>query len=375
MTKPSTPHSSNRTAARPLESATSLLRQEYESWQSLLEAQPAILQRFLETQARTLAETLTQRDLPAQVRFTLPDRLVIEAGSAEQPLPPEFRQQMAGGLMERLTGASVSTALRQRLAELEQSPNRAVSVSAGLLRHATAMQMVHDLLPSGRSVTYMAAEGEAIPTIPVTQALEPESAITEATDAIVEEGRAEAGRGELLVPYVPAARRFYLPQWVAFDDEGRLLVNSVHEAEAHVASMQRFIAVLHAAVSLAPYIVADDVYQQKRYGLLGQLINQGRALARYQTGEIIQTIYRRATAQDLNRGLSLSLPYFDDQTLRLEAHNFEITPAGRVMFVPAFVVRAAREEQAKVAQDTRLSPSTRKHLLAELKLLEEAFDQ
>jgi hypothetical protein len=43
------------------------------------------------------------------------------------------------------------------------------------------------------------------------------------------------------------------------------------------------------------------------------------------------------------------------------------------MFVPAFVVRAAREEQAKVAQDTRLSPSTRRHLLVELRMLEEAF--
>jgi len=44
------------------------------------------------------------------------------------------------------------------------------------------------------------------------------------------------------------------------------------------------------------------------------------------------------------------------------------------ILVPAFVVRAAREEQAKVAQDTRLSPSTRKHVLAELKTLEEAFE-
>jgi hypothetical protein len=43
------------------------------------------------------------------------------------------------------------------------------------------------------------------------------------------------------------------------------------------------------------------------------------------------------------------------------------------MFVPAFVVQAMREEQAKVAQDTRLSPSTRKHLLLELKMIEEAF--
>jgi hypothetical protein len=50
-----------------------------------------------------------------------------------------------------------------------------------------------------------------------------------------------------------------------------------------------------------------------------------------------------------------------------------VIPAGRIMFVAGFVVRAARQEQAKVAQDTRLSPSTRKHLLVELSLLERAF--
>jgi len=58
----------------------------------------------------------------------------------------------------------------------------------------------------------------------------------------------------------------------------------------------------------------------------------------------------------------------------MKLYNFEVIPAGRIMFVKAFVVRAALEEQAKVAQDTRLSPSTRKHLLEELKALEEAFD-
>ncbi|MBI5565128.1 MAG: hypothetical protein HY870_09540 [Chloroflexi bacterium] len=76
----------------------------------------------------------------------------------------------------------------------------------------------------------------------------------------------------------------------------------------------------------------------------------------------------------MNRGLSLSLPYFDDQTLKMELNNFEVIPAGRIMFVPAFVVRAAREEQAKVSEDTRLSASTRKYLLAELKMLEDAFE-
>jgi hypothetical protein len=57
----------------------------------------------------------------------------------------------------------------------------------------------------------------------------------------------------------------------------------------------------------------------------------------------------------------------------MELHDFVVIPPGRIMFVPAFVARAVSEEQAKVAQDTRLNASTRKYLLNELKELEEAF--
>jgi len=45
--------------------------------------------------------------------------------------------------------------------------------------------------------------------------------------------------------------------------------------EAHIASMQRFLDVLFAARSLAPYMIADDEFEKKRYGMLGQLVNQG----------------------------------------------------------------------------------------------------
>jgi hypothetical protein len=164
-----------------------------------------------------------------------------------------------------------------------------------------------------------------------------------------------------------------LPQWVAFDLDGRLLVGSVKEAEAHVQSMQNYVQVLHRASSLAPYMVACDEYQRKRYGILGQLINQGRALAGFKMGEIIQEIRQRAQNGSLNRGLSISMPYFDDQNLEMAELRLEVIPAGRIMFVPAFVVRASRGEQAKVSQDTRLNSSTRKHLLAQLKSLETAF--
>ncbi len=353
------------------------LRQEFEAAAELLQAQPPLTQRFLEAQARQMAEALVQK-LP-QIRFTLPDR-VIGPGSDAQPVavPADQREQSAGGagLFDRFSKTELYKVVRNRLNELEQSPNRELRLSGQLLRFATTHHLVHNLLPAGRSVTYVAAEDEAIPTMPAGGQLEAASAITATTDAIAEEGAsdAEAGRGELLVPYVAYARQFYLPQWVALDDRDHLLVNSINEAEAHLASMQRYMNVLHIALSLAPYIVADEDYQRKRYGLLGQLINQGRALARYETIDIVETIKRRAARHELNRGLSLSLPYFDDQTLKMELNNFEVIPAGRIMFVPAFVVRAAREEQAKVSEDTRLSASTRKYLLAELKMLEEAFE-
>lgn len=351
--------------------AVGYLHGEYLHWETLLAAQPTIVQQFFQAQARQLADTLTQN--ATQARFMLPDLVVLEAGETPTPIPAEFREQLVGGVLNRLIHADLRATLRQRLSELESVPEQAIAVSAGLLRYSTAVHMIHNLLPAGRSVTYVAAEGEEIPTLPVADSSEPASAVTAVTDAIAEEGEVDEGRGELIVPYVPAARRFYLPQWVAFDEEDHLLVNAVGEAEAYLASMQQFMGILHTAVALAAYIIADETYQQKRYGMMGQLINQGRALARYQTHEIIQTIKQRAAARDLNRGLSLSLPYFDDQALAMKRHDFEVIPAGRIMFIPAFVVRAAHLEQAKVGQDTRLSLSTRKHLLVELKVLEEAF--
>jgi hypothetical protein len=374
MARKSQPTNLSGTFPGLADKAVSHLKQEYLSYQELLQLQPPLVQRFLETQASAVAEAVIQN--LSQVRFTLPDRVMIPRDDMEakpSSVPKESREQMTGGLMDRITGTDLRTALRLRLSELEQSSNRAVSVSASLLRHVIVIYMVHNMLPSGRSVHYEVADGEEIPSLPVRGEEEPESAITAPSDAIGMEENEELRRGELLVPYVEAARRFYLPQWVAFDDRGKLLVGSVNEAEAHIASMQRYLSILHAAVGMAPYMVADEVYQRKRYGILGQLVNQGRALARYEVSEIIHTIQKRSASNDLNRGLSLRMPYFNDQTLSMENYNFEVIPAGRIMFIPAFVVRAAQEQEAKIAQDTRLSQSTRKHLLAELSTLEKAF--
>jgi len=353
------------------------LTDEYKRQQALFSAQPAIIQRFLEGQGKQIAEAIV--DGESQVRFSLPDRIVCTIENVEQPalvtIPQNQRAYSAGGFMNRLRKVELYKQLRHALIELEQSPDRAVSVATSLLRHAAVIHMVYNMLPAGRSVRYkLADEGETIPFVPEDDSLEAESAITASTDAIAEEGKTEDGRGDLLVPFVPYARKFFLPQWVAFNENGELLVKSVEQAEAHIKSMQRFMEVLFLAVALAPYVSADDEYSKKRYGMLGQLVNQGRALAIYQTQEITARIKERAAAGNLNRGLSLSLPYFDDQELRLDSTKFEVIPAGRIMFVPAFVVRAVRQEEMKVSQDTRLNPSTRNHLLHLLELLEQAFE-
>lgn len=346
------------------------LQQEYETQKKLFESQPAILQRFLEGQAQFIADALIKKT--AQARFVLPDRVVTQFsqnGKDSTTIIPESERQIR---LRSLISGDVREALLHRLNELEKSTNDGIAVGAGLLRYAAATRMIHNLLPAGRAVIYRACDDELIPTIPVEDN-SPESAITEANDAIAEEG-GQDDRGEVQTPFVPAARKFFLPQWIAFDEEGNLLVGSVKEAEAHVQSMQRYTMILHRALSLAPYISADEEYRRKRYGILGQLINQGRALANFKTAEIISEIKARVEKQSLNRGLSISLPYFDDQNLEMKQTNFEVIPAGRIMFIPAFVVRAVRQEEVKVSQDTRFSPSTRHHLLYLLDLLEQAFE-
>ena len=345
---------------------------EYDRQNAVFELQLPIIQRFLEAQARQIAEAYAKR--AQRVRFTLPDRVIPSEGAEPIMVKPGVREQHVGEFADRLARRDVHETLRQRLTELEQSSDQATVIAANLIRFASATHMVRNMLPSGRVVRYSPGDEDDIPSIPVNTGTEPESAITASTDAIAEEGNDEMGRGSLQVPYVPAARRFYLPQWVAFGDNGELLVNSTKEAEAHIASMQHFLNVLFAARSLAPYMVAEDEFEKKRYGMLGQLVNQGRALANHLTNEIIALIKTRASEQSLNRGLSLRLPYFDDQELRIVTHNFVVIPAGRIMFVPAFVVRAALDEQAKIAQDTRFSHSTRRHLMAELQELTNAFE-
>lgn len=353
------------------------LTKEYKRQQGLISVQPAIIQRYLEAQGKKIAEAIVEGR--SQVCFSLPDRIVFTLENMDQPrlvtIPQNYRAFSAGNLMNRLRKVELHKQLRRSLTDLEQSSDVVVSFATSLLRHAAAMHIVYNMLPAGRTVAYKPAdEGEMIPFVPEDNAIEPESAITVAAGTITAGVKTKAECKGLLVPFVPYARRFFLPQWVAFDENCDLLVKSVEEASTHIKSMQRFMEVLFLAAALAPYISADDEYVKKRYGMLGQLINQGQALAIFHTKEIVALIKQRAASDNLNRGLSLSLPYFNDQELRINTIKIEIIPAGRVMFVPAFVVLAVRREEMKASQDTSLNLSTRLHLLNLLERSRQAFE-
>ncbi|HEY4722796.1 MAG TPA: hypothetical protein VII92_13165, partial [Anaerolineae bacterium] len=54
-------------------------------------------------------------------------------------VPSERREELVGGLRDRLARTDLGAAVRQRLTELESLPHRSVATCAGLLRYATAM--------------------------------------------------------------------------------------------------------------------------------------------------------------------------------------------------------------------------------------------
>jgi hypothetical protein len=162
---------------------------------------------------------------------------------------------------------------------------------------------------------------------------------------------------------------------ITLEDEtaGGITGESVEAIEGKLGRYRRMVDTLYQALSLAPYIFTEQEYQAKRAATLGRLVPLGNTLAQLQLERIIGKIRERAGANDLNRGLSLSLPYFDDRALEMKLYEFEVIPAGRTLFVPAFVALAARREQEAVEQNDGLSPSTRMHLLEEIKSLQRAF--
>jgi hypothetical protein len=117
---------------------------------------------------------------------------------------------------------------------------------------------------------------------------------------------------------------------------------------------------------LSGELVGSGIAQEDR-------IRLGQTLAQIELDEIIGKTKRWAKAGQLNRGLRLTLPFFDDQVMEIRWRDLEVIPRGRVPFIPAFVVIAARQEGERAGQEKGMTPTTREHLQAQLRRLELAF--
>lgn len=340
-----------------INNASGLMAKEYKYWHTLLAMQIEAQRQILNLQAHKLADALSHGLSEATISF--PDFLVMPVSANDHQETKslalaETRQNFS--LSQRrgwFTRQTLVQSTQKQLSCLEASSNAAVSAFGGLLRFATARSLIHDCLPIGKEVIYSVLPGEDVPSLPQN---------------------CEIDTGKTGLPDTAFSNQFYLPQWVAFGEHAQLLMGSIDEAEACVVSMQQYFEALNGAVTIAPYIVVDQVYRQKYYGILGQLVNQCRSLCNYRTHEIIATILRRTTANSLNRGLWITMPYFDDQSLVLRKFEFEIIPPGRVMFTPAFVIMAVQQQITMTQHNTALNYSTRKHLLVQLASLKKAFD-
>jgi hypothetical protein len=104
-----------------------------------------------------------------------------------------------------------------------------------------------------------------------------------------------------------------------------------------------------------------------------EVVQWARLQARQELEMIVRKIWRRARSRTLDRGLSLSLPYFDDGGMEMRRLEMEVIPRGRIMFVPAFVVVAARREIERIAPEASMTEGTKRHLIELLGILEHEF--
>lgn len=298
----------------------------------LWEAQDEAVRGHFDSEATNIARAI--RENRKEICFNFPDRLYIFDDSKnewrEERISRRYRQLHTARKLFSHSLEEILPRFIERLSELQSSQEQAVAYCAELLRYRTALALLESL-----PICTTSANDDALASSPEAKA-----------------------------PF---------PQWVAFNSAGQIVVGSIEEAEERIGAMEKYLQVLSAAFALDAGVAEEPAYQLRYHAILQQWTEQACAYAHYQTLELIRIIRNRAMENTLNRGLSLSLPYFDDQKLQIKSYDFEVIPAGRIAFEPVFVAQAAQEAKQNVANDIRLSVTTRERLIAELDLLEKSF--
>src|SRR5690242_5917797 len=88
-------------ASAPMTIVSETVKEEYEGYQKLFDVQPALVQRFIEAQARQLADAIVHNQ--SQAKFSLPDKVAVDCLSEKPALVPvssEYREQLVGGMLD-----------------------------------------------------------------------------------------------------------------------------------------------------------------------------------------------------------------------------------------------------------------------------------
>jgi len=351
-----------------IEKNISHISQEYETLKRLFALQSSSTQVFFQQQAVKIISQLGQNK--PRIQFDFPEQ--VSWGNGDMlDIAQVHRKQITRRSMLKSSHMETRTQLIKHLDRLEQSTHACLAVSARLLRYSLAQVLVYDLIPDGDPVCYVPEADDDIPSIPVDG-----KSSTAHTDGKKAQLEYSSQPGDNINnSSAQGSRRFFLPQWVALGEDDQLLTANLAEAEAHILSLQKAVECLQDAEAICLSMVADQIYQRKRAGLLGQLVNQGRALARFYTRQIILRLQAKAENGLLNRGMQLNLPYFEINDLSLHFYRIEVIPPGRVVFLAEFVVLAMQKAAWKVRQDPGINASSRRHLLAQLASIENAFNK
>ena len=288
------------------------LRQSLKLAESVLSQQPESLQSEYHRAGQQVTQALVERASSGAIQ--LPYRLFQDTPLQVQPAWTLLR---AGSLVHRLRRRPCSSAIIQRLATLARSTNPVVAGSAQLTAYLSTQE---------------------------------------------------------ILDFLPQPDDLRAAKCAAFDKLGQLIAPDEPSADALVRRLSDGLQWLGTVERLFPGWITHDRYNEELEALSSCLIEQGRALAMHYTRQIVSEVQHSWWSGKLTRGLTLYIPYLDENRFRMRQYDVVVIPTGRILFRPEFVVGACRVSQHKVRKDAALSQATRWQLLSQLELIIQAFE-
>ncbi|MGB9639533.1 MAG: hypothetical protein ACPL3P_04800 [Anaerolineales bacterium] len=331
---------------------------------NLLNAQPPHVRDFFSDQAWIIVKTIEEGK--ESLCFHFPDNLIIPSDPnggmlQKASILPRYRTQKIAKRLHWKNHQDLVSRLIDRLDELERSTSIAVGLCAKLLRYLIAVRLFNQL-------PYPKADGEA----QVIEAMVARNDFSLLENRYFGDNNAPASQISMGNKN-NAKRTSFFPEWAAFDHQGVLLELSEAEINQRMQRLQDYIHQLFLILAIEPAMMDDGDFQACYWGMANQWRQQGKAFAHYQTLQIVRSIRKRVEDNSLNRGLSISLPYFDDQALEIRLFDFEVIPPGRILFDPNFMIDAVEISKQRVKDDISFDEITKENIISELDFLQKAF--